>query len=201
MWRGGRGVALLREGICAADLLRPLWQVGCLDNGTFTCSPSWFRAASPFLRDCGPGECLERHLPGQHRVQLRVYYPSIRALVRDWLLDSRPEKPVLTTMGGRMMLFDLAMCCLRAAGPKHAGVPDASMAWDPIPRLLNVQPRCSQAAWLEHAGVHNASTADMAASLAALHEGFAGFQRELRAAGWDPIKVVLRAGEPRLRLR
>lgn len=40
----------------------------------------------------------------------------------------------------------------------------------------------------------------MAASLKALRERFADFQRELRAAGWDPAKVVLRSGEPRLSL-
>lgn len=115
------------------------------------------------------------------------------------------------------------MRCLQAVWLKHAGKPDAiadDMAAGPLfkvqrkePRpdvfapgasagshFSNMQPCCSQAAWLEHAGVHDASAADTAASLAALHECFAGFQRELRAAGWDPARVVLRSGVPRLSL-
>ena len=48
--------------------------------------------------------------------------------------------------------------------------------------------------------MRDASAADMAASLAALRERFGDFQRELRVAGWDPAKVVLRSGEPRLSL-
>ncbi len=57
-----------------------------------------------------------------------------------------------------------------------------------------------QAAWLEHAGVRDATPADTAASLAALRGRYADFLRQLRAAGWDPADVVLRAGGPRLRL-
>ncbi len=57
-----------------------------------------------------------------------------------------------------------------------------------------------QAAWLEHAGVHDATPADTTASLAALRARYADFLRQLRAAGWDPADVVLRAGGPRLRL-
>ena len=49
--------------------------------------------------------------------------------------------------------------------------------------------------------MHDASAADIAASLAALRERFPDFQREMRAARWDPAKVVLRSGEPRLSLR
>jgi len=60
---------------------------------------------------------------------------------------------------------------------------------------------CRQAAWLEHAGVQDATAADTAASLAALRERFNDFQHQLRLAGWDPTRIVLRAGEPRLRLR
>jgi hypothetical protein len=48
--------------------------------------------------------------------------------------------------------------------------------------------------------VRDATPADTAASLAALRGRYPDFLRQLRAAGWDPADVVLRAGGPRLRL-
>lgn len=49
--------------------------------------------------------------------------------------------------------------------------------------------------------MQDAAAADAAASLAALRERFDDFQHKLRLAGWDPKRIVLRADEPRLRLR
>ncbi|KAK9835308.1 hypothetical protein WJX81_000773 [Elliptochloris bilobata] len=70
------------------------------------------------------------------------------------------EKHVLVWRGGRGMVL------------LHEGV-----------RTADLLRPLWQAAWLDHAGVRDASAADTAASLAALRERFDDFQRQLRAAG------------------
>lgn len=58
-----------------------------------------------------------------------------------------------------------------------------------------------QAAWLDRRGVQDATQADLADSLRAMHASWDGFVAELQAAGWATDLVTIRTGMTRYRVQ
>lgn len=89
VWRGGRGLALLRQGVCAPDLLRPLWQVGCPYVEPIYLLVWFILAVHPsFARVVALKRSCNASIQGSVMYTRRPITQSTRALRQGWSLPS-----------------------------------------------------------------------------------------------------------------